>query len=200
MSREVVLVRTGTANLASVTAALQRAGATVRVADDAAPVRDADRVVLPGVGAFGAAATRLTATPVAAALVERIESGRPLLAICLGLQLLARSSEETPGVRGLGLFDVPVRRLPDGVRVPQLGWNEVVPEAGCRVVESGYAYFANSYALRQVPEGWCGAMAEHGVPFVAALERGSIVACQFHPELSGAWGAALLGRWLEAAC
>ena len=86
------------------------------------------------------------------------------------------------------------------MRVPQLGWNRVEPHAGCRLIEPGHAYFANSFkATPPLPDGWAGATAEHGGPVIAAFERGSVLACQFHPELSGAWGRALIERWLMKA-
>jgi len=100
-------------------------------------------------------------------------------------------------VPGLGVLPVRVRRIPDTVRVPQLGWNRLEVESGCRLLEPGYAYFANSYCLVDQPDGWKGAFATHGLRMVAALERGPVLACQFHPELSGPWGAALLKRWLS---
>ncbi|HHQ49373.1 MAG TPA: imidazole glycerol phosphate synthase subunit HisF [Acidobacteria bacterium] len=198
MSSEVLVVRTGTANLASVRAALERLGAPTRVTESPLEVERAERLVLPGVGSFGTVAGELAVSGLAAALRRRIAAGRPTLAICLGLQLLAGSSEEAPGVPGLGVLPATVRSLPGGVRVPQLGWNRVTPEPGCRLLTSGAAYFANSFALADVPAGWSCAWFDHGERFVAALERGAVLACQFHPELSGAWGRSLLERWLEA--
>ena len=195
----IAVVRTGTANLASVLAGLRRAGAAPELCDDPEAVRSAERVVLPGVGAFGAARAELAARGLDEALIERIEAGRPLLAICLGLQLLARDSEESPGARGLGLIDAPVTRIQGDVRVPHMGWNEVEPTPGARHVLRGHAYFANSYKLDDVPPGWEGSAVTHGARFVASIERGDIVACQFHPELSGAWGQALLARWAGTA-
>ncbi len=193
---DVVVVRTGTANLASVLAGFTRAGATPRVSRDPEILGSAERVVLPGVGSFGAARRELEAHGLVGPLAERTRAGRPLFAICLGLQLLASESEESPGVGGLGVIEAVVRRLPPGVRVPQLGWNRIEPGAGCRTVTAGFAYFANSYALAEVPPGWCGATFDHGGRLVAALERGRVVACQFHPELSGPWGLDLMKRWL----
>lgn len=196
-TRDLVVVRTGTANLASVLAGFVRAGAAPRVSADPDLVASAERVVLPGVGSFGAARRELDAHGLVDALAERIEAGRPIFAICLGLQLFAAASDETPGVPGIGAVDATVKRLPPDVRVPQLGWNRVEPGPGCRYVAPGYAYFANSYALAGIPDGWCGSMFDHGGRFVAALERGPVVGCQFHPELSGAWGLRLIRAWLE---
>ncbi len=195
---EVVLVRTGVANLASVAAGLRRAGAQVTIADDAASVDRADRLVLPGVGSFAAAMTQLRSRELVAPLAQRIRDGRPTVAICLGLQLLGTASEESPDALGLAAFPACATRFDDRVRVPQLGWNAVRPDAECTWLRPGYAYFANSYRLTACPPGWQAAWADHGGPFVAALERGSILACQFHPELSGQWGVSLLQRWLAA--
>jgi glutamine amidotransferase len=194
---EVVVVATGTANTASVAAAFERLGRRVRVEDRAGEVRDAGRVVLPGVGALAAAMERLEGLELAPVLRERVEAGRPTLAICLGLQLLSEESEESPGVGGLGVLPGRVERLRGEVRLPHLGWNRVSAEPGCELLEDGYAAFAHGYALREAPPGWRAARCVHGEPFVAALERGAVLACQFHPELSGAYGAALLERWLE---
>jgi imidazole glycerol phosphate synthase glutamine amidotransferase subunit len=196
---EVVLVRTGTANLASVAAAFHRAGCAVRISESVDDVVAADRLVLPGVGAFGPVVARIDALGLRRPLVERIASHRPTLAVCLGMQLLAEASEESPGVSGLGMLPETVTALPDGVRSPQLGWNRVAADDGCELLDDGAAYFANSYKLDRVPDGWSGATTDHGGRFASAIERGPVLACQFHPELSGSWGQALVERWLARA-
>ena len=128
---------------------------------------------------------------------EHVMKGRPLLAVCLGLQLLCNTSEESPGVEGIGLVDAELSRF-DGVRlVPQIGWNQVSPCEDSDLGRAGYAYFANSYRLTERPPGWGGAMSHYGRPFVAALLRENVLACQFHPELSGAWGQSLIARSLK---
>jgi imidazole glycerol phosphate synthase glutamine amidotransferase subunit len=180
----VAVVRTGTANLASVLAALERAGAEPRVVEDPAAVREAERLVLPGVGAFAAAIGILRASGLAEPLAERVRAGKPTIAICLGLQLLGAASEESPGASGLGVVPTVARRLAATVRVPQIGWNRVEPADGCAVIEPGFAYYAHSYAWPAPgPDGWRAAYTEHGGRFVAAVERGAVLACQFHPEL-----------------
>lgn len=198
---EVLVVRTGVANLASVLSGLRKAGAEPHVSDDPSAVRAAGAVVLPGVGAFAAGVEVLSARGLGAAIADRVRAGRPLLAVCLGLQLLLEASEEGPGVSGLGVVPGEARRFEEaeGVRVPQLGWNLVAPGEGCALLREGYAYFANSYRLVDPPAGFSCAMSSHGGPFVAAFERGPVLACQFHPELSGAWGIDLLRRWVAAA-
>jgi len=198
MSDTVVIVPTGTANTASVVAAFRRAGATPKLAGEADDVEAGGRVVVPGVGSFGAAMSRIDQVGMRTVLSERIDEGRPTLAICLGLQLLCTASEESPGQSGLGLVPETVTRFDDDVRVPQLGWNMVEPGRGSRFLTPGWAYFANSYRLCGIPQGWVGATTDYGGPFVSALERGDVLACQFHPELSSAWGAGVLQRWLTA--
>jgi imidazole glycerol-phosphate synthase subunit HisH len=195
---DVVMIRTGTANLASVAAAFNRAGRTVRISTDRADAENAACIVLPGVGAFGPVADRLDELEMREVLAERIRVGRPTLAICLGLQLLAEASEEDPGARGLGVLPATITAFDGDLRVPHLGWNHVTADAGCSLLDDGDAYFANSFKLDDIPTGWAGATTDHGGPFVAAIERGPVLACQFHPELSGAWGQALIERWLAA--
>jgi imidazole glycerol phosphate synthase glutamine amidotransferase subunit len=194
---EVAVVPTGTANLASVRAALARLGARPVVAEGEAMVADASHVVLPGVGSFGAAMAGLREAGLDRALVERVRAGRPTLAMCVGLQVLFEGSEESPEARGLGVLPGRVGRFPETVRVPQFGWNPITPEAGCRLVMPGHAYFANSYRVIEA-SGCAIATADHGGRFVAALERDGVLACQFHPELSGAYGHELIARWLAA--
>ncbi len=193
---DVLIVDSGVANLASIAWAFQRLGATTVVSSNSAVVRQAPRLVLPGVGAFGAGMAAIRNGGLDAAILDATSRGTPILGICLGMQMLCEASDETPGVAGLGVVPGTCRRLPSDVRIPHLGWNQVTPEPGARFVTSGVAAFANSYALQECPAGWTPAWTTHGAPFIAALERGSILACQFHPELSSAYGAALLDSWL----
>lgn len=210
----VVVVRTGVANSASVRAAFDRLGAEVEMSDDPTIVDRADLLVLPGVGSFAAGMAALERAGLVEALRERIRDQRATLAICLGLQLLCAESDESPGVRGLGVIDQRVTRFGPNARVPQFGWNLVRPESSpteeCAsprsraevpalpaLMEPGHAYFANSYRLPRAPEGWVASWSDHAGPFVAAIQRGPVLACQFHPELSGPFGASLIRRWLE---
>lgn len=204
-SSVVAVVRTGTANLASVETALRRLGRDVEFVAEADAVARAERLVLPGVGAFAAARESVARLGLEDALRERMEQGRPTLGICLGMQLMASGSEEAPGVPGLGVLDGVAERFGDDVPVPQMGWNRVVPIDGCQIVPEGFAYFANSYRLAPsanrggpAASGWRAAWADYGGCFLAAFERGAVVGCQFHPELSGAYGRLLLSRWLAA--
>ncbi len=194
---EVMILQTGLANMASVQAAFKRLGQELRWTTDPREVSQADRVVLPGVGAFGPAMGRLIELGLVEAIQARIEEGRPTLAICLGLQLLAEESEESPGAKGLGCYEGKVESFPDELIVPQLGWNRIEADPGCSFLESGFVYYANSYRLSKAPKGWLQAQSFYGSRFIGALERGDVLACQFHPELSGKLGSTILQRWLE---
>ncbi|MEO0630687.1 MAG: imidazole glycerol phosphate synthase subunit HisH [Planctomycetota bacterium] len=196
--RGVVVISTGAANTASVAAAFHRLGCETTVTTDATLVREAERVVLPGVGSFQAGMNALRAHGLDDVVRARVDAERPLLCICLGMQLLATQSEESPGVVGLGIVQEAVRRLSAEARVPQFGWN-AVDARETTLLRTGHAYYANSYCIQSAPDGWRAATSTHGTPFVAALERGPVLACQFHPELSGSWGAGLLERWLKRA-
>lgn len=195
----VTIIDTGIANIASVVAAMARCGAHTEIVHDAARVDRADRLVLPGVGAFGAGMDRLRAHGLVGPLRERIGAGRSTLAICLGFQLLFEASAESEGVGGVGVVPGRIDRFAEMVRVPQFGWNRVAPAPESALIRDGYAYFANSYRAAAPVPGWACAMANHGSPFVAAMERGAVLACQFHPELSGRWGLDLLSRWVVGA-
>ena len=193
---ETIVIRTGTANLASVLAALGRLNAPARTSTDPANVDAAERLILPGVGAFGAAMGRLQDAGLVGAIRKRIEAGQPTLAICLGMQLLFEGSDESPGWAGLGVAPGTLKQFTGDIRIPQMGWNRIVADDACDVLADGYVYFANSFRATGSPAGWAVATADHGGPFVAAMERGPVVACQFHPELSGAFGLEMIRRWL----
>lgn len=193
----VTLVSTGLANTASVAAALSRAGAPSILTTDPAVVRDARFVVVPGVGHFSAGMRALHGAGLVSVLRERMAAGRPTLGICLGFQVWCDGSDEAPGVPGLGALAGRLERFPEQARAPRLGWGSVTVEPGAGALCGGAAVFAHSYRLRHAPEGWRAAWTDHGGRYVAALERGRVLACQVHPELSGAWGLRLLQRWLS---
>ena len=190
----IAIVPTGAANIASLCAAISRVGAEPVWAESAADITTAQRLIVPGVGAFGAVMSRLS-TDVQDALIQRVRRGAPTLGICLGMQLFAQDSEESPGVAGLGVWPQTVRRFPRDVPTPQMGWTPLVPPPKSRWVQAGSAYFANTYCLNDCPTDWDATWATYGTDFVAAAEKGNILLCQFHPELSGPWGLDLLKRW-----
>src|SRR4051812_19089475 len=200
MAPAVSIVRTSVGNTASVTAAFARLGCDVRVTESPNEITDAPLLILPGVGAFGAAMASLESRDLVEPIRRRIESLRATLLICLGLQLLCDASDESPGVAGLGIVRGTVERFEMVQPVPQIGWNEVVPPSSSRFLKRGFAYYSNSYRLDvlEEPADWQVARTEFGQPFVAALERNNVLACQFHPELSGQWGLDLLRRWIAS--
>ena len=196
---KVVLADYGGGNLHSLCAALERAGASPDVSTDPAAVREAPLAVIAGVGHLESAARGLA--PLADALLERAAAGRPLLGICVGMQLLFDESEE--GGRGLGLLPGPVRRL-RARRVPHMGWNALTLTAPSELLEGldgADVYFAHSYAAE--PTGTVGvAEVEHEGTLIAAVESGPLAGVQFHPERSGAAGAQVLEnaiRWSRNA-
>jgi imidazole glycerol-phosphate synthase subunit HisH len=194
---EVTIVSTGAANIASVMSALKRAGASPRVVRSASDVLQAERIILPGVGNFGSAMVQLKRDDILQPLREKLTSGTPTLAICLGMQLLFTSSEESPGVAGLSILKGNLESFPSGSLKTHVGWNTVEPLPETRLLRAGDAYFTHSYRLLKLPGVAALATTCYDTPFISAFEIGNILACQFHPELSGAWGMDLLQRWLN---
>lgn len=195
----IALIDYGAGNLHSVHNALKAAGAEgIDVTADPDAVLRADRVVLPGVGAFGACAAGLRAIQgMVEALDRRVRAeGAPFLGVCVGMQLMARTGEEMGEHAGLGWMDGVVRQMipAQGVRVPHMGWNDVIPSVPHPLIEAGEAYFLHSFAY--AGEGMV-ATSEHGGPLVAAIGRDNYVGVQFHPEKSQRYGIALLERFLE---
>jgi imidazole glycerol-phosphate synthase subunit HisH len=186
----------GIGNLRSAEKAFQHAGGDAVLTADPAVIDAADAVVLPGVGAFGRCREALAATGLDEVALGAIDSGRPFIGICVGMQLLFESSEESPGVPGLGVLPGSVRRLPDGVKRPQMQWNQVdvvVPSPlWDGLGDRPWMYFVHSYAADRSPDTI--ATCDYGGPVVAAVRRGNVVATQFHPEKSGRSGLALLGN------
>lgn len=193
---KATIIKTGIANLASVKAGLARAGAEVVVSSDPQQIIEASHAILPGVGNFSAGMKCLREAGLEDAIKYRFENSLPTLAICLGLQMLFESSEEDPEEKGLGIISGKVQKFSKNVRVPQLGWNHVEPAKNSKFLKPGYAYFANSYKINEVPKEWSPAICNYDGEFVAAFERESILAMQFHPELSGQWGLDILQRWV----
>lgn len=202
-AERVALVDYGAGNLRSVENALRAAGAAdVAVTADADTVRAADRIVLPGVGAFAACMTALGALPgMVEALNDAVRAkGRPFLGICVGMQLLADAGEEHGRHAGLGWIGGTVRPLvpaDPALKVPHMGWNDVLPDRPHPLIVPGEAYFLHSYAFYPASAADRAAHTEHGGPVTAAVARDTIVGVQFHPEKSQAYGLAFLSRFLE---
>ncbi len=189
-------------NLKSVEKALRFLGDSPLVTRDPEEILAADRVILPGVGAFGAAMERLNQYGLTD--VIRRAAGRriPLLGICLGLQLLFERSQESPGAEGLGILKGEILRIPDtpGLKIPHMGWNSLSIRPGSRlfagIPQDPYVYFVHSYYLKAADEAIVAASAEYGAHIHAAVESGNVFACQFHPEKSGDVGLAILRNFL----
>ncbi|PKL06079.1 MAG: imidazole glycerol phosphate synthase subunit HisH [Spirochaetae bacterium HGW-Spirochaetae-9] len=202
--KRLYIAATGAANLASVRAMCDRASVEAVVTDDPEALYGAERALLPGVGAFGAAMAALRSKGLHDALAARVSEGLPTMGICLGMQMFCVSSEETPGVPGIGAIACDVGRFRTSLPLPQLGWNRVEPAKGDSFVRPGWAYFANSYRVLGVAEGYISAESQYGEKFAATLQGGidaasgvpAILLCQFHPELSGPWGLDLFMRWM----
>ena len=183
----------GAGNLRSVENTLGALGARYEIVRDAAGLRRAEKIILPGVGHFGQMMRALDQLGVREALVERIRAGVPFLGICLGMQALFESSAEAPEVAGLGIYPGRVERFAAGVRAPHMGWNELelrgAPQLLRRLGPRPYVYFAHSY---YVPETIAGdraaALVTYSVRYAAALEAGNVCGVQFHPEKSGPLG------------
>jgi glutamine amidotransferase len=188
----------GIGNLRSAQKALERVGADARLTADVAIIRDATGVVLPGVGAFARCMEALERTGLASIAKEMATSDVPFLGICIGMQLLYDESEENPGRPGLGVLAGAVRRLPDGVKHPQMQWNTVALRNGSPLFaglpKPTWFYFVHSYAPDDNEHAI--ATCDYGGPVVAAVERGNVAAMQFHPEKSGANGLHVLGNFV----
>ena len=194
---KVALVDAGGANLGSVRFALRRLGVEAALTGDAQVIRDADRVILPGVSTAGTVMRRLRDL----GLVETLRNlDVPLLGVCVGMQLLFEGSDEGD-VECLGLLPGRVSRLPagPGIRVPHMGWNTLLPmrntSLSAGIGSDDHAYFVHSYAAPVTPD--CVFSCEHGITFSAVVQRGNVAGAQFHPERSAGTGARLLRNFIE---
>lgn len=202
MAERIALIDYGAGNLHSVHNALKAAGAPdIAVTADPATVLDADRIVLPGVGAFAACMGGLASIPgMISALEQRVLADRvPFLGICVGMQLLADRGVEHGVHTGLGWIPGEVRLIaaaPD-IKVPHMGWNDVAPSPDAPLIEHGEAYFLHSYHFAADDEADIAARTDHGGAVTAAVARGNIIGVQFHPEKSQAYGLGLLRRFMD---
>ena len=197
----VAVLDYGIGNLHSAQKALQRVGADARLTADHDIIRAAAGVVLPGVGSFGRCIEALERTGLDELALECAGSGRPFLGVCVGMQMLYEGSEESPDVPGLGVLPGIVRRLPDGVKRPQMQWNTLVRTGPsgllARLPEPTWAYFVHSFAAER--DDHAVAVCDYGGPVVAAVERDALWATQFHPEKSGVAGLAILANFVSRA-
>jgi len=190
-------------NIKSVENALRLLGEEVQVTDDKDKILSADKVILPGVGAFGDAMNHLQSCGLAQVVQQVAAEGIPLLGICLGLQLLFERSDEAPGVQGLGVLEGEVLRIPKqpGLKIPHMGWNSLKLTNNGRLfaglADDAYVYFVHSYYLKAKDAGIVTASTNYSVNIHASVEKGNIFACQFHPEKSGSVGLHILKNFIN---
>ncbi len=199
----IAVIDYGAGNLHSVCNALAYLGAKAVVSGDQETILQADKIILPGVGAFGDAMACLKKTGLCEAVKIAASSGTPLLGICLGLQLLFESSEESPGVDGLGVFKGSFRKIPkqNGIKIPHIGWNSLESAKPSKILKDlgkdPYVYFVHSYYLEAGDPADVSAYTTYGTRFAVAAERDNVFAVQFHPEKSGDTGLKILKNFVE---
>lgn len=203
----IAIIDYGMGNLRSVQKAFESMGFEAVISDDALVIDQAARVILPGVGAFCDAMQRLRDTGLDQALLRAVQAGKPVLGICLGMQMMFEHSDENGFYDGLGLFPGTITRFEErGLKIPHMGWN-TLSTRDCPLFDAGddpCVYFVHSYCMPEVSAEWTAASCEYGQTFTAAICRGNVMATQFHPEKSGEAGLRMLRRFAQwkgdAAC
>ncbi|HEX7957007.1 MAG TPA: imidazole glycerol phosphate synthase subunit HisH [Pyrinomonadaceae bacterium] len=197
----VAIIDYGVGNLRSVEKAFSAGGVEAAVSSDEGVLRSADKLVLPGVGAFRACMEALAARGFDRLVRERVEEGTPLLGVCVGMQMLFDESEEFGVTRGLGFLRGRVRRFPDGLRVPQVGWNQVnwrrANTLSSGVEDKTFFYFVHSFYCEAADEAAVVGETEYGLTYPSVVARGKVCGVQFHPEKSQAAGLRLLKNFAE---
>ena len=199
----VAIIDYDAGNIKSVEKALLHLGEEVMITRDREKILNSDKVILPGVGAFGDAMEKLRSYGLDKVIYEVVEKKIPFLGICLGLQLLFEKSDETPGVKGLGILPGEVLRIPDkeGLKIPHMGWNSLHLQNDGRlfrgIEEDAYVYFVHSYYLKAKEEQIVKATTEYGAHIHASVEMDNVFACQFHPEKSSDVGLRILKNFVE---
>lgn len=190
-------------NLKSVEKALAYLGEEAVISRDRDEILTADKVILPGVGSFGDAMEKIHKFNLKNTIYDVVDKNIPFLGICLGLQLLFKTSDETPGVSGLGILDGEILRIPDapGLKIPHIGWNSLELKNDGRlyknIANQSYVYFVHSYYLKAKDEGIVKASTEYGTHIHASVEKDNVFACQFHPEKSSEVGLTILRNFAE---
>ncbi len=190
-------------NIKSVEKAMQLLGQDVTITRDRETILKADKIILPGVGAFGDAMGKIHQYGLYEVIHEVVKRNTPFLGICLGLQLLFERSDETPGVEGLGILKGEILRIPDkeGLKIPHMGWNSLEFQNNGRLFKGlpkdPYVYFVHSYYLKAADEGIVTATTEYSTHIHASVEQGNVFACQFHPEKSSDVGIQILKNFVE---
>ena len=196
----VAIIDYGAGNLHSVKNALDFLGAESEITGDRNKIEKASHIILPGVGAFGDAMKSMEKSGLIETVKKAADGTKPFLGICLGLQLLFESSEESPGVEGLGIFKGSVVKIPDrGLKIPHMGWNNISLTKKSRILPDNepFVYFVHSYYIQPTDKDVVSARTEYGEVLDVAVERGNVFATQFHPEKSGDAGMEILRRFLS---
>ena len=190
-------------NIKSVEKAINYLGQEAVITRDRDIILSSDRVILPGVGNFGDAMDKIREYKLENVIYDVVDSGKPFLGICLGLRLLYKTSEESPGATGLGILDGEILRIPDaeGLKIPQIGWNSLNITPGARLFKgidnNPYVYFVHSYYLKSANMQDVAATTEYSVEIHASVEHNNVFACQFHPEKSSTVGLKILENFIE---
>ena len=198
----IAIIDYGAGNLHSVKNALDFLNAESIVTGDSETILNADKVILPGVGAFGDAMKCLEKSGLVETVKAVAKSGKPLLGICLGLHLMFEESDETPGVKGLGIFKGKIVKIPekDGLKIPHMGWNSITVNKNSRILKNigsePYVYFVHSYYVNAEDESIISAYTEYGQKLDTAVEKDNVFATQFHPEKSGETGMTILKNFI----
>jgi glutamine amidotransferase len=195
----VAIIDYGAGNLHSVKNMLDYLGVKSQITGDADTILSADRVILPGVGSFGDAMKNLSDCGLIDVVLRAADGSRPFLGICLGLHMLFESSEESPGVEGLGIFKGKVVKIPQhGLKIPHMGWNNITLSKESRILPSNrpFVYFVHSYYINSDDKDIVSAYTEYGEKLDIAVEKGNIFAVQFHPEKSGDAGMEIMKKFL----
>lgn len=196
----VAIIDYGAGNLHSVKNALDFLGAESEITGDREKIEKASHIILPGVGAFGDAMKSMEKSSLIETVKKAADGTKPFLGICLGLHLLFESSEESPGVEGLGIFKGSVVKIPDrGLKIPHMGWNNISLTKKSRILPDNepFVYFVHSYYIQPADKNVVLARTEYGEVLDIAVERGNVFATQFHPEKSGDAGMEILRRFLS---
>lgn len=196
---KTTIVDYGAGNLRSVQNTLDELGLEFETTSDPEAVKNAEKIILPGVGHFGQMMRAMDELGLREPVIDKIHSGTPFLGICIGLQCLFESSEESPGSRGLGIFPGAVKRFTGNIRVPHMGWNFLQPLRASRLLKGldsqPFTYFAHSYYGPVLDA--TAAICTYSVPYSAVIEKDNIHAVQFHPEKSGAVGLQVVRNFVE---
>jgi imidazole glycerol phosphate synthase glutamine amidotransferase subunit len=195
----ISIIDYGAGNLRSVQNTLSEIGANYKLIDSAAEIRDAEKLILPGVGHFGQMMRAIDAMRLREPILDYVRTGRPFFGICVGMQGLFEGSEEAADVAGLGIIPGRLQRFGAEARVPHMGWNEIKAAPASRLLADigsrPFVYFANSYYAPVVPEA--AATCDYTTSFSAAVERGNVFGVQFHPEKSGPLGLAIMNNFVR---